>query len=312
MAIAKSASMARMPAVTVFDCAIAADDCYGANPMCSEGGWIIADPKKWGAGFAASTFRRGTQVIIAFRGTDDQEDALADAEMLPAVGVVASWDAVNLLLKKYNVGDEKTPKWVPAAVVGAIQLARTYGENKGVTNRVPKEQRRLALKYYAATKPAPSFVVGHSLGGALAQIVGLERKVAAVSFNSPFIGGIHGDVPMSTLTLLHVNADLDPVSMLTKAAGSLPHGGVKNVRLPPCPEIPPKAGLGSLDLPMWAPFFAQVVTAPERARYIGSLVAYLERAAIYYHSMANLRAALGRLDWATKTPIDATFSRIVF
>jgi hypothetical protein len=280
---------------SIRDCAELSQDVYDrtGNTQASAVGWSRRDPINWGQGFAAGTYDKRGETVIAFRGTetDDGDDLISDAMMVPLTHPGDAMVTLQTLLRHYNVSNTGVianiaPQLLenlfqsPAAKIGVYALANT----------APREQLQKALAYFDRAKPRPAFVTGHSLGGALAQLVSQQRDVPCVAFNSPHMGDLQGVVPMTSMLIVQVNANGDPLSLATRAAGNLTHGRVITVNIPPFhapPQYEPQ------NLPRWATLVAPVTTMVFRAlsaeiRYSKALLAYLGEVMLYYHSMENL------------------------
>lgn len=102
--------------------------------------------------FQGAAFRRGDEVIFAFKGTSSAGDAVTDAKL-----------GVGMNTDQY-------------ARAGAF-VART-----------PVEGARVSL-------------TGHSLGGAIAQIIGNRRRLPFVTFNAPGVGLVSRNVGEVAATL---------------------------------------------------------------------------------------------------------------
>lgn len=102
--------------------------------------------------FQGAAFRRGNEVVFAFKGTSSAGDAVTDA--------------------KLGVG------------MNTHQYARA-GE---FVSRTPVEGARVSL-------------TGHSLGGAIAQIIGNRHRLAFVTFNAPGVGLVSRNVGEVAATL---------------------------------------------------------------------------------------------------------------
>jgi alpha-beta hydrolase superfamily lysophospholipase len=155
-------------------------------------------------------------------------------------------------------------------------------------NQVPTTQLSQALAYFDRCPRAPNFVTGHSLGGALAQLVSQQRGVPAIAFNSPFMGDLSGVVLTSSQLIVQINARGDPLSLATAAAGNLPHGRV--ITLDTAPFHP---GPRLADAPPWwvaavSPAAAAFIVERDQFQYHRELLSYLGEAMLHYHSMENL------------------------
>jgi hypothetical protein len=300
---------------SIHDCAILAQDVYDrtGNAQAMDARWVRRDPQNWGNGFAAGTYSKGADTVIALRGTetDDSRDLISDAMMAPLARPGAAQSTLEGLLRTYHVsGSNLIAATAPLLVEALMQSTVIRAVIAVRANQVPGEQVQRALQYFDSCATRPTMVTGHSLGGALAQIVSQQRNVPCVAFNSPHMGDlgastgadgarVDGMVPMSSQTLLQVNADLDPLSMATAAVGNLAHGRVITVKLPPFHAAPTRH---SVDVPLWASLLAPVAaamydgyqTASAELSFHRELMQYLGEIMLYGHSMANLCATIAR------------------
>lgn len=294
-----------MPSVS--DCAILAQDIYDrtGTAQASHGGWSRRDPMNWGNGFAAGTYVRGSEVVIAFRGTetDDAEDLIADAMMVPLTEPGQAQSTLSSLLRQYNVTTlNLITAYVPSILEGLMQQPVMRGVIRQRANQVPGEQLNAALQYFGRSTTPPTMVTGHSLGGGLAQLVSLQRGVRCVAFNSPHMGdlgvsvtsrgtAVAGVVPMSSQILVQVNADRDPLSMATRGI-NLTHGAEIIVPLPVFRNPPTRE---SAEAPLLARIFAPATSLAYRElTYNRELLSYLGEIMLDGHSMANLCRAVSQ------------------
>lgn len=103
-----------------------------------------------GLGFGAAAFKRGNEIVVAFRGTDFPS---ASADVLKDVAADVS----------YITGSTPTPAMKSYATQAAAFLAQIQANNPGLNITV----------------------TGHSLGGALAQLVGKVSGFKTVAFDAP-------------------------------------------------------------------------------------------------------------------------------
>jgi hypothetical protein len=288
-----------MPSIQ--DCAGLALDVYdrAGNSTAASAGWTRIDGQNWRNGFAAGQYQQGSELVVAFRGTDtdDADDLLSDAMMVPILTTGAAQHAVQSIFREAGVHDPNmitllAPRLVEAFVsIPAIQLTI-----RAAANRVPETQLRDALAYFDGCTPRPRFVTGHSLGGGLAQLVSHERSVPAVAFNSPFMGTLRGAIQASSQSLLMVNARGDPLSVATRAAGNFPHGREIVLTVDGPPSSPPQFQRRDLrwsDLLMPA-LQLSLREAEAQARYYRAFLAYLGEVLLHYHGMAVLLEELLR------------------
>ena len=304
--------------VTALDCAYLAEDVYSRedNRLAQSEGWRRLDAQNWSNGFAAGLYEKNGERVIAFRGTetDDVEDLIADAHMVPAASPRQIQRVVPTLLNEYGVGD-RTEMQVGGAMLGGILSSlEARAATAVLANQVPPEQTQQAESYLRRQSTPPTYLTGHSLGGALAKVIALRSGIACVAFNSPFMGHLRGVVPMSSEQIISINARLDPLSLATRTVGNPPHGPVIEVETARCRSVPPSRPrdyecprVGS-DWYMseqgiygyMATAFCEVtrpigaaVTASERyLEYEQGLLRHLGEAALHYHSMGNLRASM--------------------
>ncbi|MGH7470716.1 MAG: hypothetical protein ACRENP_22435 [Longimicrobiales bacterium] len=249
---------------TVQDCATLAFDVYDrtGNETAQRAGWTRVDGQNWAPGFAAGHYRKNAEMVVAFRGTDtdDSRDILSDAAMVPLLRRGAAQDALLALARQYNLEQHA----VTAAVAGRIidVIAQTGPVSVAIesfANQVPIEQLRHGLAYFDRVQPRPQFVTGHSLGGALAQLVSQQRSVPALAFNSPSMGTIRGAVPVTSMLIAQINARGDPLILATQSVGNLPHGRVITVEIQPyaCPPQLQRRPLGWMNLLVPVPALLQ-------------------------------------------------------
>lgn len=322
--------------ISALDCAYLADDVYNRanNNLAQERGWLRVDAQNWLHGFAAGIYERGGERVVAFRGTDtdDADDILSDARMVPVATVQQITRVVPTILHEYGVGDRTE------LVIGGTLLSEVLASYRArmatavLANQAPPIQTHQAQSYLRQVSPQPVYLTGHSLGGALAKVISLNTGIPCIAFNSPYMGTLRGVVPMSSEGITSINARLDPLSLSTRAVGNLPHGRDIVVDTPACPRRPPmrptveqydsgiqcaaptgawwtsQAGMNaylSASFCELAREIAQpvgeVLSAPERyyryiterrPDYVRELLAYLGEAAGYYHSMEALREAM--------------------
>ena len=243
--------------VTYLDLAALAWDVYGSR-MRSEArrlGWNRVEWKKGTLGFKAGLYERDGIRVVAYAGTDAggedklelAKDFIVDIAMIPRVRAPAARRAFSRLLQAYGfdrhyhdgiytlfgILASKLSSWLsPTSDSGLSVLLQQIW-----LNRVPPYQTGQALEFYE--RHNPEFVTGHSLGGALTKVVAMRHRVTAVAFNSPYMGSLRGTVPASFAGVISINAQKDPLSLLTREIGSLPHGKEIFVWLPPYESSPP-------------------------------------------------------------------------
>lgn len=257
-----------------------------------------ADRKLGNHGFAAVAFskkRMGNAVrrqsvkkpsrVIAFRGTDDQDDAIEDLFMSPTLDPKTVDKALTKLMKMYRMNS-------PAPQL-LVDWLRELQRNGVVPNQafksVPPLQTRQALAFFDSEnkKMKVDYVVGHSLGGALAKIVALRRGVNCIAFNAPYIGGLQGSLPTNIGgEIYNVNAKLDPVSRITRFLGASTVGNELTINTPaPRTYQPSQTGI-----------FAGAMSYAINRRYGNSVndILILGHLAAHYHSIDTLKKAIKR------------------
>jgi hypothetical protein len=274
------------------DCAVLADDVYrdGRNPA-GRHGWKLVDLQSWDKGFAAGTYERNGKTVVAFRGTDDSEDIfVANVQMIPLVDKGKAEEVVKVVLEKYGSSDDALLNGSVSKVLEyLLQHPKIRESIRQGANRVPSKQGRLVLSYFKSRRVKPSFVVGHSLGGALAKYVAHETSSHGVAFNSPMMGDLAGMRPLSLPTLLNVNTVGDPLSFATEVAGNLSHGNTISI------AIPPKVIRTSAKFTTWQKvLIPDIVEMALWARDQKRLIEDVAQLALYYHSMKNLSDAISR------------------
>jgi pimeloyl-ACP methyl ester carboxylesterase len=316
--------MSAVPAPSVYDAAVLALDVYGQSPANTgtpSSGWQVDYFGTGPWGFAATTYKRGKDRTVAYRGTDDGQDGVVDASMVPPVSGVGAFKVVQTLLERYGLSSKSKTSIGAAALLGAVfAMPQVQANVRLWANQAPVSQTQSALDFFDQHGSGAFLVVGHSLGGALAQLVSMWRGVPAVAFNSPFMGDLRGTTPLTSADILCVNSDGDPLSLATKTAGNVAHGRVITVPLPPYQgQIPIRQ---PIDLtPSWGTLLGVALNPlqgvkkldtkvegaiADTTQYALDLGKFLANSALYYHSMANLAQALAKTA-AMQAPIQPGF-----
>ncbi len=228
--------------ISLFDCALLAEDAYEefCTLSASSHGWSRIDGRNWSDGFAAETYRSSDGIIIAYRGTDDLQDALDDARMTPLAPRERLLSVVPELLNAYGMRGHPEMESLGHVIASIMDRPDVRSAVAVGANQLPQNQVQAALDYCDAAEAPPSYVVGHSLGGALAKTVSQRRSIPAIGFNSPNMGNLRGIRAESSYQILSINAFGDPLSLATRSAGNLPLGMEIIVSVPPYPQRPPQ------------------------------------------------------------------------
>lgn len=296
---------------SILDLAILALDVYSreTNERAHEAGWIREDAQNWTDGFAAGIYRhhRTDEVVVAIRGTetDDMEDILADLIMVPILQHGQARDAVRDLLDQYRVPRGTLFDFAPGLVERISRAPASRMATLLLGNSVPPEQTRNAEAYLARCRPAPSWITGHSLGGALTKVVALSNGIPGVAFNSPFMGMLRGIARMSSSQILSVNAIGDPLSALTWSVSGLSRGPVISVEAPRRYHPPVFQRTPFMERIRRGTILTQ--DARDFAAYHEAILDYLGQVALHFHGMETLVKAL-RLRGRFREPLAADLS----
>lgn len=282
---------------TVRDLATLALDVYSQenNELAREAGWERLDGQSWANGFAAGTYRkhRGGEHVVAFRGTDDLDDVIADLIMVPLLREGAARRALTQLLDQYDVPSGSLFDLAPGLVERLGRAGMNNGVIQSLANQVPPDQVRQA-RQYVARGPTPTFLTGHSLGGALTKVLCLDAGIPGVAFNSPFMGELRGVRPVSTAAVASVNTIGDPLSTLTwSVTGGLTHGPVVPVMVPR-KHAPPRMHRTGMLARLVTGGLAGVVAGEIRDQYEfhERLLEYLQAVLLHFHGMGPLQKAI--------------------
>ena len=281
---------------SLYDLAAMSEDVYK-----NRGGMSFSwksERKRGKHGFAAATYtwnsatnqlKRSSQKkpirIVAFRGTDDDDDLIEDLFMAPSLNPQTVVKAVARLMKMYNM---KSP--APAIIGNVLKALQKRGlVPKQAFNTIPPMQSKQALAYFDAANSsiAVDYVVGHSLGGALAKIVALKKGVKCYAFNAPQIRGLSGVGNQSARGRIeNVNAKLDPVSTITKFLGAGSVGKETYIGTQKPPQF----------IPSQSQMFGPALASGLSSRYGQAAVdiCVVAHCALHYHSIGTLKKAISR------------------
>ncbi len=288
-----------MPSIT--DCAALSLDVYSRtdNAVAGAAGWNRLDAQNWQHGFAAGCYEKDGVRIVSFRGTegDDFNDILSDVQMVPLINEPDAAQTLRSILAAYEAEGELSTSLITRGV------SRLFGNNTfrmavgHYANRTPRDQSSRAAGYVQQHNPA--MVTGHSLGGALAKIVGLDHSVPCVAFNSPFMGDLRNVAPMTSGIQLSVNTLYDPLSRMTALAGNLSHGNTINVKIALPRQRPrraphPRILVIERLLGMSGRIVHAARVAYSSARHEAEVLNYLAEVMGHQHSMENLAHELLR------------------
>lgn len=286
--------MGRKPKVAVGDCAVLANQAYEDGGR--AGGWRRFPTQTFADDgfYAAAYYRENSKtMVVAVRGTQEKQDAMDDAMMIPPMAGERSRHAMMKMLVQYLRG-----RYSQGAVNNTAQLAhnamnlpqmKRYYKRWG--NQIPARQADVGvayLKQLAKRAAEEGFeiaaITGHSLGGALAQFLSQQTgsggsvladcPIPGVAFNSPYMGTIAGTRRGSGGGILTVNCRLDPLSFLTREVGNTSHASLGSYVVEPTPfsEL--------------APVLPNTPTLSQ----LNPFLKWLMKAMHHYHSMPNLVA----------------------
>ncbi len=227
---------------SITDCAVFSEHCYPSPEVSLSSGWEVIRPYNGSGGFAATLYGRGNERVLAFRGTetDVPDDLLADLHMIPLASAAQTASVPPALMRAYGLQDNTELALGGLILTNVMHYNWAQNQIAGAANQIPPVQSRHAVETFDSISPAPNFVCGHSLGGALAKIVCQQRGVACIAFNSPYMGDLQGMEPQSNSNMLSINAIGDPLSVATRQIGNLGHGEAIDVRVADYPHPPPE------------------------------------------------------------------------
>lgn len=283
----------------IWHCAAMSNDVYYDNPT---GNWtrIPGLQKKAGDdGFFGSAYNDGDQnVVLAVRGTQEQQDAFDDVNMAPVVNGDQAKKIIGKLVEEYIKGYS----YAQAAPHRVGNLAKLIFDRNIVRTKltiwggqVPPTQALMARafaqqvsNYCKAKNLKLRCFTGHSLGGALAQYLSeqtgdggethISENIPAVVFNSPNMGNLNGMRKGKGGGILVINARLDPLSNLTRLVGNKSHAMDKDHEFS---EI-------DVGRPSPPPRFMEPATPNELESFLGWFFSALG----HYHSMPNMVSSM--------------------
>jgi len=203
-----------MTCPTVYEFACMADDCYSPNDNNQVPTYTRVHSRVSPTGFKAARYQLAsgnmTQVVLAFAGTDfggqngtDFNDILAD------VGFASN--GLNLGTALLN------PAYAALLFAGKNQLQRQITDALEMTSHA----------VMVAGRAGEVFVVGHSLGGGLAQIVAATVGLRGVAFNAPTVSQLGYNIaPPENFQC--INDSNDPISIGSRMLG-IPLGVLQTV-----------------------------------------------------------------------------------
>ncbi len=265
------------------------------NKLSRRVGYTRSDPQNWTAGFAGGAYRKQGETVVAFRGTDDGQDMVSNAMMVPLLEPGAARNGLRAMAEELEVDDDLVMSRVLPSMAEDIMSRRSVRNRIARSaNRVP-EQLDEALAYLDRQSPTPSWVTGHSLGGALAQLVGEARGVPAVAFNSPNLGFIGGATPVTSTGILLFNARLDPLSLVTREVGNPAHGRVESVEVARFRRPPSRTRREFRWRDILTPIPVRVAQrVRSESEHYAALISYLLEAMFHYHGIGTLNTYLGK------------------
>lgn len=203
-----------MPCPTIYEFAKMADASYVVNREPLVPNYTRIHFQVSSTGFKGSRFQlaegRSTYRVVAFAGTD--------------FGGENGTDANDLFADVGFSGVDPGPMAYLANPIVASILARG---RRQLQMQITDALAMTAQAVMSAEGPSNVYVVGHSLGGGLAQIIASMLGIRGIAFNAPAVSQLGYRVTPSS-NFMSINQFNDPVSAASKVLGS--HLGVlKNV-----------------------------------------------------------------------------------
>jgi pimeloyl-ACP methyl ester carboxylesterase len=199
-----------MPSPTIHEFAAMADASYVVNREPLVPNYTRIHFQVSPTGFKGSRFHlaegRATYRVVAFAGTD--------------FGGENGTDTNDLLADVGFSGADPGPLQYIASPVLSVILARGRQQ---LMAQITDALAMTAQAVMSAEGPSNVYVVGHSLGGGLAQIVAAKLGIRGIAFNAPTVSQLGYDISPKE-NFLSINQFNDPVSAATRAIGN--HLGV--------------------------------------------------------------------------------------
>ncbi len=245
-------------------------------------------------GFFGQAYKRGENVVIAVRGTDNLTDVMADLHMVPnGLSGERANEVIRNILAIWE-GRDSSPG-SQALSAAAERVFNTQGAQEGTKtycNQIPTthagkamQLAHLADAYAQKNGLTLRAVTGHSLGGGLAQFISEQtgaggklsdiRPIAGAAFNSVVMGKIAGMRPYGGGGIVVVNTRLDPLHLAMQYAGNKSHAWGPTRQF-------------DLDLPRFGAKPPNEKLYPTDESYYKLFKQWFAVAAVYYHSMLNL------------------------
>jgi hypothetical protein len=189
------------------------------------------------SGYLSAPYLSGRDVILAFRGTHNQQSGKDDGFMAPITSLAIAKKVSSHFFRLYTGKDSsKESSDAFGTLVWAALQANNWHKSDWGTNMLPdgyilaaQHAIREAYDWCYKNHYGLRCFVGHSLGGALAQFAaeqgGKPRtpRVPAVSINGPSMGKIKGMRQNNSAGIMTLNSAYDPLSKITALAGNSSH-----------------------------------------------------------------------------------------